>query len=376
MTKRSMFVLAVAGTFACPLRIAAMPSVYGQAHVSVEWVDEDAEDEWAVSNNNSLIGIKGEQDLGEGLAAVYQVEWGVDLADNDDDDDLGFQRERFVGLSSADWGTLLYGRHDFPLKRLGREVDLFWHSQMGQNRSITAVGSGTGPGFDLMVSNVIAYRSPRIAGVEVLAVYSTDHDLVSSHRGGDDDSQNAYGVSIAYRDTEHSNGPWFAGVGFESHAIAEAVERNIDREKAVRAVATLDHHGFRFTGFGQYSFDEGFLRGNDRLSYGVGMAFTELENTYKAQWYRAQTSRKIAENGGWMIAGGVDHAFTDAVTTYVIVAYLRPDANALSNQAGFEFDTGLDLGAQGHFEAHPLVLDNAGRAERQLGVSLGMRILF
>ncbi len=374
---RNVILLMLAAWLVLPPPTLAAPTLYGQAHVSVDWVDDGQDDNVAVSNNNSRVGLKGAEDLGSDLQAVYQIEWGVDLADNDDDDDLGFQRDRYVGLHGPAWGTLFYGRHGTPMKALGREVDLFWHSQMGQNRSITAIGSGAGPGFDLIMPNTIGYRSPRIAGVEAFAVYVPDHDLAVNSPGADDDNQDAISAAITYKNTERAAGPVYGGLAFESHQVPKAFDAaEIRREKALRAVAAIGQQGFTFTGFAQYTIDEGFIRHNDRFSYGLGVAFEEAYNTFKAQWYRAQTSNEFNENGGWLLAGGVDHAFSKTTSTYLVVAYLRPDVRAQRNQAGFEFDTGLDLGAEGHFETHALAVDDSGDAERQIGLSMGMRVLF
>ncbi len=368
----SLFFLACIATLCYPLPLLAAHTLYGQAHASVDWVNDGSDENIALSNNLSRVGLKGDEAIGVDLQAIYRIEWGVDLTDNNDDHDLALQRARYIGLRSPAWGTLFYGRHETPLRLLGETADLFWHSQLGQNRTITALGSGSGPGFDLIVSNVIAYLSPRIGGVQVIAAYSPDHDLVDINPGEDDDSENAFGLSVTY----HGAGPLSLGLGFEAHGVPEAALADIDHEKALRAVAKHDHAGLTWVAFAQYSFDEGFIRGNDRLSYGLGTAYRDQGDTFKVQWYRAQTSRKISENGGWLLAAGVDHAFTEQFSTYVVAAFLKPDANAHSNQAEFEFDTGLDLGAQGHFETHPLALDRQGRALRQFGLSLGMRLLF
>ena len=52
------------------------------------------------------------------------------------------RRNQYAGLKSDTFGTLLVGRHDTPVKVIGRKADLFWSTQLGQNRSDTAQTEG------------------------------------------------------------------------------------------------------------------------------------------------------------------------------------------------------------------------------------------
>jgi len=73
----------------------------------------------------SRLGVRGSEDLGNGLKAVYQIELGVDITNATRDTNIangnranGFAfRNTFVGLA-GDWGTFLLGRHDTPAEAL------------------------------------------------------------------------------------------------------------------------------------------------------------------------------------------------------------------------------------------------------------------
>lgn len=102
-----------------PLAVQANsgPAVYGILHASVDHMDYDETargDYWQVESRASRLGAKGSKDLGNGLKAIYKMEFEVDIADDNGGDNIT-ARNQYVGLS-CDFGTLLVGRHDTPYK--------------------------------------------------------------------------------------------------------------------------------------------------------------------------------------------------------------------------------------------------------------------
>ena len=80
--KKKLLAAAVAASIAVPAAgMAAGPTVYGQAHWSLDYLKNDDDDSFGVSNNSSRVGVKGSFDLGGGLSAIYLFEWGVFLTD-------------------------------------------------------------------------------------------------------------------------------------------------------------------------------------------------------------------------------------------------------------------------------------------------------
>ncbi len=80
--KKSILAIAVAATMAAPAAMAA-PTVYGNVHLSLNAADNDvvgAKNNLTMSSNTSSIGVKGSEDLGDGLKAIYKIEFGVDIA--------------------------------------------------------------------------------------------------------------------------------------------------------------------------------------------------------------------------------------------------------------------------------------------------------
>ncbi|KZE27315.1 hypothetical protein AVW16_01845 [Crenobacter luteus] len=84
-----------------------------------------------VNSNSSLVGFKGREDLGNGVASVWQIESGVGV--DSGGGTLG-TRDTFVGLA-APWGTVTLGRLTGPARALGGLMDI--------NRGATGIAANT-----------------------------------------------------------------------------------------------------------------------------------------------------------------------------------------------------------------------------------------
>ena len=129
-----------------------------------------------VSSNTSFIGFKGEEDMGGGLKAIWQVESEIDLdgtASNGTaaNTPLG-TRNTFAGLKSDSLGSLILGRHDTPYKTATLQLDLFG-AHIADNRALMGGGAGksSGRGFATRMTDIAVYNSPVINGFKATAGY-------------------------------------------------------------------------------------------------------------------------------------------------------------------------------------------------------------
>jgi predicted porin len=115
--------LALAAAALAPIGMAAELDVYGRLNVTLQDSDDGTSEHAELRNNSSRVGVKGEKALSGDLKAIYQLEFGVNL-DGDSDDDVFTHRNQFVGLEGA-FGTIKVGRHDTALKESQGDFDLF-----------------------------------------------------------------------------------------------------------------------------------------------------------------------------------------------------------------------------------------------------------
>jgi len=118
----------------------------------------------AVSGNSTRVGLKGSEDLGSGLSAIWQVESLVNVGNGGSAGTGIGGRDTFAGLSSTDAGTVLLGRHDTPYKMATRAADVFTDG-IADNRAIMGGGSKVAATFDGRQDEVVAYVSPKIGGM-------------------------------------------------------------------------------------------------------------------------------------------------------------------------------------------------------------------
>jgi len=101
---KKLIAIAVAGVMAAPAASYA-GTWYGRINTGISITDAD-DTSVDIKNISSRFGVKGSEDLGNGLSSVYRYEFGVasDVADIQDNNRLSF-----VGLSGS-FGTVTMGR--------------------------------------------------------------------------------------------------------------------------------------------------------------------------------------------------------------------------------------------------------------------------
>ena len=199
----------IAAVVAAPVvAVAADTTLYGNAHVSIQSNDNGATDNYTVNSNSSLIGIKGSEDLGDGLKAIFKYEMGYNISDTGGGSPIS-ARNAYVGLSGS-WGTFLAGRHDTPAKVAfyASGTDFLDDSVIDMNK-IAGSSKFTSTFTEVRADNAIAYISPNMAGFTVAAA-------VVPGEGG----SSANGLADAYSLTAiYSGGGLKASVGYEFMAM-------------------------------------------------------------------------------------------------------------------------------------------------------------
>ncbi len=145
-------------------------------------------------------GLKGAEELGGGLKAIFQLENGFDVSSGRlNQGGRMFGRQAFVGLSSEPYGTLTFGRqYDSVVDYLAQTTangnwagSLFSHPYDNDN---------TDNSFRL--DNSVKYTSPSISGFQFGGVYSFSNDTdFANNRAYSFGGQYTYGgllVAAAY----------------------------------------------------------------------------------------------------------------------------------------------------------------------------------
>ncbi|TDY21224.1 putative porin [Paraburkholderia sp. BL6665CI2N2] len=158
----------------------------------------------AVTSGNlsgSRWGIKGQEDLGGGWNALFQLEDGFDITNGKTGQNGGlFGRQAYVGIGSKQYGTITLGRQYTSLND--------FVSPVAPVAMVGGYGAHPGDIDDLdqtaRVNNSIKYTSANYAGFTFGALYGF------GGQPGSLKQQNTWSAGAAY-----GNGPLHVGVGYE-----------------------------------------------------------------------------------------------------------------------------------------------------------------
>lgn len=156
------------------------PTIYGRLNTGVEHVrvSDGGRDLTRLSNYRSVLGFRGEEDLGGGLKAVWQIEGGLSV-----DTGAGSlsSRDTRIGLAGG-FGTLFAGVWTLPYTSATASFDPFYPTTAGY---MALLGNGSAPttdhlddtsSFDRRQRNQIQYWSPAWNGLSARVAYGLTDD--------------------------------------------------------------------------------------------------------------------------------------------------------------------------------------------------------
>ncbi|HKY01221.1 MAG TPA: porin [Burkholderiales bacterium] len=202
--QKKLLALAIAGAMAAPLAAQAQGSnvtIYGSLKPSIDFVDNGDESGVSVQSNNSLIGFKGSEDLGNGLKAIFQLESQLDFderGDTDAGDGQWVRRDSWVGLSGG-FGSVVIGNMFPAYKRSTDFADPFADSIGDYNNIVGSLANGADE-FNTRFRNAVHYTSPNWGGFSLQATYGLrgDGDGDGFEDDSDDVEDDSFSVSGTY----------------------------------------------------------------------------------------------------------------------------------------------------------------------------------
>ncbi len=183
--------LALVGATTASLAQSANPvTFYGRAYVMLESVEADGGSAPVarrnrVSDRNSIVGVRGTEDLGGGTQVFFQLET---LFPADASTTSFANRNSGVGLRGS-WGSVLVGRWDTPFKIAhAAAADPFGDLSLADVTGAT-LNQGN---FSRRESNTVQYWSPNWSGWSVRANYGANEGKTATV------NPYQYGVSLTY----------------------------------------------------------------------------------------------------------------------------------------------------------------------------------
>jgi predicted porin len=175
--KKTLIATAVAAGMLATGAAQADPTVYGILHLSI---NSFADDHYSaapnpevlaggtrMTSNTSALGVKGSEDLGGGLKALYKAEFAIDPFSAAAS---VVRRDIWVGLKGG-WGKIAAGTMSHNYKQMGGKIDPLYRT-VAEARAILNLQSeahaGDGVNGQGRMEKALQYTTPKMAGIEVV----------------------------------------------------------------------------------------------------------------------------------------------------------------------------------------------------------------
>ena len=349
--QKKIIALAIASALTAPALAFADATVYGQANLSVDIVNDGMANSARtnqLNSNVSRLGVKGSEDLGGGLSAIAQMEGTVAL-DSANNVNLMFNRNTFLGLSSTTLGTAVAGEHDTPYKMATRNLDLFADGIADNrgNQSTSPTFGGTtmmGGGHDARPGNVIAYISPAMSGFTVAAAtaFGAETAVANTTKGS------IYSLAGMY-----DQGPFYAALAYDTIKFGDAGTGSLagvvnDKTSAFKVGGSYTMNAFAVNAVIERITNTTALTGTDLKNTNVYLAgkfnITSADDVKLA--FTKRGSQTGLANDAKQYTVGYDHSLSKATSVYALYTKLTQNATG----AGVSADpSALSLGVKHSF---------------------------
>ena len=155
--------------------------------------------------NTSRFGMRGVEDLGGGLKAVFALEGGIDVSTGATSSGSLFGRQAFVGVN-GDFGTVTLGRHLTAYELLRGATNHSDNAILFSFSQLRAVYSNGVVDYASRTSNSLAYTSPSFGGFSGALVLGTGEDKTASVKASRNNSFHL----------KYANGPLLVGYAYQN----------------------------------------------------------------------------------------------------------------------------------------------------------------
>lgn len=211
--KKSLLALAVLASAAGAANAASSVTLYGRVDVGYEDFSGDGRSVVQAGNGDTRLGIKGQEDLGNGLAATFQLEGNFNADTGSKTATNFFNRESTVGLK-GNFGHVRFGRSKSAMERSlgdynpGERVGALWDPYTSATRHSNGMFydydmNGFNFGFDVTTKggidgSVTDLTTGLATSVEGVSGTKPSFGVHASYNGTIN-ANNSYSIAAAYQ---------------------------------------------------------------------------------------------------------------------------------------------------------------------------------
>lgn len=294
----------------------------------------------------SRLGFKGSEDLGNGLKAIFETEFGtgIDQTAAGTTAATWVNRHSYVGLTGG-FGTAIGGRVDGVRYGIFNKYDAFAGGTVGNFTQMT-------PQVD-RADNAIAYISPVFAGgFTVTAAYATN--IAGPEAAGNVGDSRLNTLAVGY-----ANGPISVDLDYETVKTVEATAITGDTKTTVTTLAgSYDFGVVKLSGLWDTFKTRNNLTGTDTVDF--RNYFISLKAPFAGKFvakatYGQVNDKLVANNDASKWGIGIDYQLSKRTTIYADYGSIKNDntaayqVSAAANANGNNGVKGFDIGVGHNF---------------------------
>ncbi|WP_137926776.1 porin [Cupriavidus sp. 2SB] len=329
-------------------------TLYGILDVGIEYLNNvptatGGANQVRMSSGNmstSRWGLRGQEDLGGGLKAIFQLESGFAPDNGSLLTNRLFDRAAYVGLQSR-YGTVALGRQNTPIHDTGHILDPMRYAprySLWTNDDILAGRA----------DNAIRYDG-KFGGLTMSAMYSLGRTGTGEIPGNFKVDRN-YGASVMYE-----NGPLGIGAAYDEFQGTSVATADRKDRRALIGASYAFGAARAFVGYRWFKGDVGTLPGSGSNLYWAGMryAVNPSVSLMGAAYY---TDTRNSNADPIMLVASADYAFSKRTDVYFNIGYAINRDGSQLGMNGFNGPAGSPA--------------NVVAGDDQIGMVMGVRHRF
>jgi predicted porin len=346
--QKKLIALAIAGIAAVPAFAQSNVTIYGRLDYGYLTRSGDSGGVTGVNSKHefangvqagSRIGFKGNEDLGNGLKAIFEYEFGtaVDSTSSTSSAATWVNRHSYVGLT-GNFGTVVGGRLDGVRYGIFNKYDAFGGGTVGNFTQMT--------GQIDRADNAVAYISPNFSGFTVTAAYATSV-------AGQEAVGNVNDLRLNTLMGSYDNGPISVALDYETVKSVEPTAGNDTKIKVNTLAGSYDFGMVKLSGLWDSSkTDVAGARVQDYRDYFIS-AKVPFAGKFNAKFTWGKVDDKtVANQDSKKIGLGVDYAMSKRTGLYLDFGKITNKNGAMQRispaaNANSQFGGGINGGVVG-----------------------------
>lgn len=252
--KKNLIAVAALATLAVSAQAQSSVTLYGNLDVAVAHTKNENFVDGSVTGvessilTESFFGLKGQEDLGGGLKAIFKLEAPIAVDTGAANSNL-FSKNAYVGLA-GDFGTVKLGNQESLFKTAQAAYNPFGTSMLSPVQNLTDVVGTVGAvsTLDLTSSwnNTIGYESSNFGGLTFAVQHSARENSTGAYNGGAtaasvNYSAGALGLSAVYGDVRSTtnaavaerNRTWLLGASYDFGVVKAFAQYGQDKLESI-----------------------------------------------------------------------------------------------------------------------------------------------